>query len=141
MWVSYRLASGRGGEGTTLEREEAVVVGPLPLPIIDKESLRPRKLELGRSYRFRLARRVQGLSFFYRWALAEPHPRELPPPWADLVGDTVVEAGVPQGIEVALALDDPGAASASFQATFTDVVTFRSGTSPVPRYLTEGRGD
>lgn len=135
MQVRYSLVSGRRGEPMTLEREEAVVEGPLPLPLEADELGGQMKIELGESYQFLLASAVEGLSFYYSWAVEEEREREIPPNWAGLVGDSVVEAGLPSGIEVSLTLHDPGRASGGFESTFTDLVTFRSGTSPVPEYL------
>lgn len=140
MWVSYRVVSDWRGKGTTLEREEAAVEGPLPA-FVPEQRGNQRQIELGRSYQFTLARSVEGISFFYQWALPEPHPPHLPPRQALLVGDSLVEAAVPEGIEISLTLHDPGAVSGSYRSTFTEFVTFRGRTSVVPRYLRPVPGD
>ncbi len=140
MQVRYSLARGGRGESMTLEREEAVVEGPLPAALAVDDLGGQVGIKLGRSYRFLLASGVEDLSFYYTWAVAEPHEREIPPNWARVVGDSVVEAGLPAGIEVTLALHDPGSVSGGFESTFTDVVTFRGATSPVPKHLLEAMG-
>lgn len=137
MQVRYSLLSGKRGELMTLQREEAIVKGPLPSAQGMEDLGGQLAIELGRPYEFSLASGVEGLSFYYTWAFAEPRPREIPPNWAEVVGDSVVEAALPQGIEISLVLQDPGNASSDFESTFTDVVTFRSATSRIPEYLVE----
>ncbi len=135
MLVRYRLVSeGRGG-AITLRREEALVEGPLPVAGQTDDLGQPLEMALGRSYDFMLASGVERLSFYYMWALVKLRPPEMPPAWAEMVGDTVVEAGLPETIEVTLVLHDPGSVSGGFESTFTDVVTFRSASSPIPMYL------
>ena len=140
MQVRYHLVSGKRGESMTLEREEAIVEGPLPVAKAMDDLGGQLGIKLGRSYQFLLASGVEDLSFYYTWALAEPHGRETPPNWAKVVGDSAVEAGLPEGIEVTLVLQDPGNVSSDFESTFTDVVAFRGATSRVPEYLIEAMG-
>jgi len=139
MWVSYSVVSETRGDRTILQREEAVVEGPLPVAVAEGARGNMQKLELGRSYQFTLARNVEDLYLYYQWALPQPHPPQLPPYPPLMVGDTRIEAGVPQNMQFSLTLHDPGAAS--LRSTFTDYVTFRGETSPAPRYLRPLRGD
>ena len=135
MRVRYRLVTGRGGGPMTLQREEALVEGPLPMDRQGDNLGLSLAIALGRSYDFVLASGVEELSFYYMWAVAQPQLSNAPPAWAEIVGDGVVEAGLPEAIEVTLVLHDPGNVSGGFESTFTDVVTFRGATSRVPRYL------
>jgi len=135
MRVRYRLVSERRGGTATLQREEALLEGPLPISGATDDLGEPLELALGRSYDFTLASGVEHFSFYYTWAIAKPHFPQEPPPWAEIIGDGVVEAGLPEGIEVTLVLHDPGSVSGGFESTFKDVVTFRSASSPVPSYL------
>ena len=135
MRVRYRLVTGRGGGPMTLQREEALVEGPLPMDRRGDNLGLSLAIALGRSYDFVLASGVEELSFYYMWAVAQPQLSNAPPAWAEIVGDGVVEAGLPEAIEVTLVLHDPGNVSGGFESTFTDVVTFRGATSRVPRYL------
>ncbi len=140
MRVRYRLVSERRGGAMTLEREEALVEGPLPMAGQIDDLGQPLKIAMGRSYDFSLASGVKGLSFYYMWAIGKPHLPNVPPAWAEIIGDSVVAGRLPETIEVTLVLHDPGSVSGGFESTFTDVVTFRSGSSPVPLYLLRMRG-
>lgn len=135
MQVRYRLVRGDDGRGMTLEREEALVEGPLPTQHANQGLRDTLDIDLGRSYTFPLAHDVEGLSFYYMWARRNNRDPSGPPIWAEIVGDTVVEQAVPEGIEIVLTLHDPGTASDLQEATFRDVVTFRGGTSRAPAYL------
>ena len=135
MRVRYRLVTGRGGGPMTLQREEALVEGPLPMDRRGDNLGLSLAIALGRSYDFVLASGVEELSFYYMWAVAQPQLSNAPPAWAGIVGDGVVEAGLPEAIEVTLVLQDPGNVSGGFESTFRDVVTFRSASSRVPMYL------
>ena len=122
-----------GRAGATGQRGGARLGAPLPISGATDDRGEP--LELGRSYDFTLASGVEHFSFYYTWAIAEPHFPQEPPPWAEIIGDGVVEAVLPEGIEVTLVLHDPGSVSGGYESTFKDVVTFRSASSPVPSYL------
>ena len=138
--VRYRLRPDEAEGGMVLTREEAVVKGPLPLPVLPGERRRGLEVKVGRSYGFTLASGVEALSLYYVWAEHTPRPAEVPPDWADLVGDFVVEERLPEGIEIVLELYDPGVVDAAPRAIFTDTVVFRGETSPMPRYLSLGQG-
>lgn len=135
MFVRYRLVSGGRDGGMMLRREEALVEGPLPLDRQADGLGQPLGITLGRPHDFELASGVEDLSFYYMWAVAQPQLSNARPAWAEIVGDGVVEGGLPEAIEVTLVLHDPGNVSGDFESTFTDVVTFRGGSSPVPMYL------
>ena len=141
MRVRYRLVSGRRGGAMTLQREEALVEGPLPMAGQIDDLGQPLEIALGRPHDFSLASGVERLSFYYMWAIWKPHLPNVPPTWAEMIGDSVVAGGLPEAIEVTLVLHDPGSVSGGFESTFTDVVTFRSGSSPVPMYLLRMRGN
>ncbi len=139
MWVSYSVVSDMRGDSAMLQREEAVVEGPLPVAVAEGDRGSMQKLQLGRSYKFTIARNVEDLYLYYQWALPQPHPPQLPPYPPLMVGDTRIESGLPENIQFSLSLHDPGVES--LRSTFTDYVTFRGETSPAPQYLIPVRGD
>jgi len=135
LWVEYRLEEVTEASGLVLVREEALVEGPLPVNLGEQAPLEPLIVDLGRAHAFDVATGVRGLSFYYQWAIPEVVPTNQPPPDARIVGDTVVERALPEGIWITLSLDDPGRGAGEPVSTFRDLVTFRAGASAVPKYL------
>ena len=83
MFVRYRLVSEQRGGPMVLQREEALVEGPLPRDRQMDDLGQPLAIALGRAHDFELASGVEDLSFYYMWAVAQPQLSKAPPAWAD----------------------------------------------------------
>ncbi len=137
LWVHYRV---RGdGNRKYLEREEAVVLSPLPpRPTVIGEPVNIEKLRLGRKYKFLLAGGVRSFKMQYFWAppLVPADPSGPPPRVEPIILDENPQGyGIPKGMRMTLALDNVVAPDGL--STFTNALVFRAPTSPLPLPLEE----
>lgn len=144
LWVHYRI---RGtGDAKYLEREEAVVLSPLPpRPAGIGEPVDIEKLKLGRKHEFVLASGVRSFKMQYFWAppLMPRDPSSPPSPVEPIILDENPQGyGIPKGMRMTLALENGTAPEG--HSTFTNALVFRAPTSPLPlpleeRYRQSGR--
>jgi prepilin-type N-terminal cleavage/methylation domain-containing protein len=137
--VTYRFAGGRsGGE---LIREEAPVLGPLPLPPAPPGHDLPAGLKVGARHRFVIASGVRSFGLEYGWAgpQSSSFPGTPPGP-ARIATDTSTLYALPEVIGAALELDDPGDLLNRGRSVFRTRITFRGPTSPMPEALRKRAG-
>ncbi|MCP4644331.1 MAG: hypothetical protein GY851_28065 [bacterium] len=147
MWIKYRLKADPNQRGKILLREERLVEGPLPLRSDEDNEFERTRLKLARKQSFELAAGVVDFELRYYWRPI-PERGEGPgaPPGDPAIPDEgeiqelepvefVVKEehgkgdGFPQGIHIAMTLDDPGAESG--KTTFETMLTFRGLTTPL----------
>lgn len=140
--VRYRLKGVKRGRGRTLIREEAIVEGALPVDPPGSEGVDMMRIRVGQRHEFVIASDVLEFSVRHYWIprvdrAADEPPRRIEPIVED---DHRRGWGLPAGMEVALSLYDPVAASGDQGTTFTSFVVFRGRTSPLPKALDEALG-
>ncbi len=134
MWVQYRYSRPQ----KALFREEAVVDEPLPLRRRDEDTVDRSRIKLGRKRKFEFATDVLDFEVWYCWV--PPPPKRKPGEPPVLVDPIILEEnrqgwGLPQGLKVALTLEDPNASSG--RTTFSSSITFRG---PTTSYKAERLG-
>ncbi len=132
MWIKYRLKQDPD-VGKTLVREEREVRSSLPR-LAGEDDMDATRVKLGRKHTFDLASGVLGFDIRYVWVPQEEEQSDL---LDDEPSDAPVEfvmaeehdegAGLPQGIQLSLTLDDPNAEDG--ETTFRTLLTFRGPTA------------
>jgi len=134
LWVRYKINRTQ----KRLEREEAIVKGPLPAPPQDKKELERGRIKLGSKHEFTMTGNVRDFKVSYIWLPKDERKPDEPPVYLEPI---VMERskqgwGLPQGIKVELTIDDPG--SETKRTTFTSQTTFRI---PQQRYDEKRMGE
>lgn len=130
LWIRYYYDR----SNDRLVRQEAPLKKPLPLapPPGEEASENAGRVSLGRKSRFYLAKNVLDLEITYYWVpppVGEPDPLE-PPVWVYPIEKEESREGwgLPQGMRVAMTLEDPNAEAK--KTVFTYRLTFHGPTTP-----------
>ncbi|MBI4560129.1 MAG: prepilin-type N-terminal cleavage/methylation domain-containing protein [Candidatus Hydrogenedentes bacterium] len=132
--IRYRLKPDPNGRGSVLLREEAPIESPLPPPPVKGQELDTSIIEEGREQSFELVAGVEAFDVEYLWAPSpEPgvstmSPFSLAQPPVITMTENPIRSGLPQGLNIRLALYEPSAEAGV--TSYSTHLVFRGPTTP-----------
>ena len=135
LWIRYYY----NRSGKTMVRQEAFVKDALPLKPPGDQEVDVERIHLGRKSKFVLASRVKKFEVSYYWTPIVERRPEDPPEWVEpiVLDRNEKKWGLPQGIKVALTLEDSQTESGT--VTFTSSIVFRVQPTPYDEDRVGGR--